>query len=346
MSDGANRARSRLSRLLPWALAVVLVGSLVLLLERLDPRRVFQLLVSSNPGLLALAVLVNLSLNTYTRVSRRRVLLLAAAKSAPDLGPWVLAKLFFASYAANNLLPARAGDLLFTVDLRRRGYRVAAVVAAQLSEKLVELASLWLLIVPALLLTKMAPAMESALSLFLAAGAVSIGLFIAFGHGGGHELPVRMSLEEAPRGTLRRLAVRTRRSVFVALDAIRRIATPPVALRALAWSCGQDASDILMVGLVARAVDLHVGLGGWLLVYLAVNLASALPSTPGQIGLIEAGAVFALVGLGVEPNRAMAFALLYHLAHLIPITLLGLPLLLRMRWQQKHPEGAPLSPSP
>ena len=88
------------------------------------------------------------------------------------------------------------------------------------------------------------------------------------------------------------------------------------------------------------------GPGGWLLVYLAVNLASALPSTPGQIGLIEAGAVFALVGLGVGPNHSPAFALLYHLAHLLPTTLLGLPLLLRLRWQETYPQGAPLAPSP
>ena len=88
------------------------------------------------------------------------------------------------------------------------------------------------------------------------------------------------------------------------------------------------------------------GPGGWLLVYLAVNLASALPSTPGQIGLIEAGAVFALVGLGVGPNHSPAFALLYHLAHLLPTTLLGLPLLLRLGWQETYPQGAPLAPSP
>ncbi|MEO8361939.1 MAG: lysylphosphatidylglycerol synthase domain-containing protein [Vicinamibacteria bacterium] len=60
-----------------------------------------------------------------------------------------------------------------------------------------------------------------------------------------------------------------------------------------------------------------------------------MPSTPGQIGLIEAGAVFALVGLGVGPNRSLAFALLYHAAHLLPLTLLGLPPLLRLRWRDR-----------
>jgi uncharacterized protein (TIRG00374 family) len=344
MNEDQNPGRSRRSRLLGWGFAALLLGSLVLLFERLDLRQVLQLVSASHPGLLALAVLVNLTLNTYMRVRRRRVLLQAAAESAPDIGLWELTKLFFASYAANNLLPARAGDVLFAVELRRRGFRLASVVAAQLSEKLVELGSLWLLIPAALFLAPVPTRMQNGLSLLLIGGAVSFGLIIAFVRGGGHALPSRMSFEEAPRGTLRRLALRARRSLYVSLVSIRRIATPPVALRALLWSCGQDASDILMVGLVAMAVGIHVGPGGWLLVYLAVNLASALPSTPGQIGLIEAGAVFALVGLGVGPNHAMAFALLYHLAHLIPTTLLGLPLLLRLRG--KHHGDALLAPSP
>jgi uncharacterized membrane protein YbhN (UPF0104 family) len=324
----------------------VLIGSLVLLLDRLDLRLVLDLVASSHPGLLAAAVLVNLTLNTYTRVSRRRALLLASAGPAPDIGLGELTRLFFATYAANNLLPARAGDVLFAVALQRRGYRMASVVAAQLSEKFVELASLWLLIPVTLFLRDMTPRLDRALYLFLALGGVFGALFIAFVRGGGRTLPARLRVEHAPRGTLLRLVHHAERGFWVALDSIRRIATPPVALRALAWSSGQDASDILMVGLVALAVGIHVGPGGWLLVYLAVNLASALPSTPGQIGLIETGAVFALVGLGVGPNRAMAFALLYHLAHLIPITLLGLPLLLRLRFQEKQQGGAPLPPSP
>ena len=115
MNDAPAPVAPRRSRLLAWGFAIVLLGSLVLMLESLDLRRVLELVMSSHPGLLALAVLVNLTLNTYTRVRRRRVLLEAAAKPAPDLGLWDLTRLFFATYAANNLLPARAGDLLFAV---------------------------------------------------------------------------------------------------------------------------------------------------------------------------------------------------------------------------------------
>ncbi|MBX7185705.1 MAG: flippase-like domain-containing protein [Vicinamibacteria bacterium] len=344
MSDAPVPVSSRRSRLLAWGFAIVLLGSLVFMLETLDLRRVLELVMSSHPGLLALAVLVNLTLNTYTRVRRRRVLLEAAARAAPELGLWDLTRLFFATYAANNLLPARAGDVLFAVEMKRRGFRLASVVAAQVSEKLIELASLWLLIPAALLLATVSPRMTGALYLFLALGAIGLALVVVFTRGGSGAFPVKTAPAETPRGTWPRLALRLRRSARGTLDSIRRIATPRAGFRALLWSCGQDASDVLMVGLVARAVDIHVGPGGWLLVYLAVNLASALPSTPGQLGLIEAGAVFALVELGVGANRSVAFALLYHLAHLIPITLLGLPLLLRL--QANPPADALPAPSP
>jgi uncharacterized membrane protein YbhN (UPF0104 family) len=344
MSAPATPRRSSASRLFGWALAIVLTVSLVVLLQSLNLRRVLDLIISSNLALLTAAVLINLTLNTYARARRRQVLLQAAAPSG-ELGLWELSKLLLASYAANNLLPARAGDVLFAVHLRRQGYSVGSVIAAQVAEKFVEITSLWMLIMPTLALTEIGPTMDKTLYLFLAAwGAFGI-LFVAFARRGGSSLPRSLRVESAPRGTLLRLVHHGERALWVTLASIRRIATGPVALRALLWSCAQDASDILMVGLVALAVGVHVGPGGWFLVYLAVNLASALPSTPGQLGLIEAGAVFALVGLGVGPNHSMAFALLYHLAHLLPITLLGLPILWRFRSGRRPPEVARLSPS-
>ncbi|MEO8362281.1 MAG: lysylphosphatidylglycerol synthase transmembrane domain-containing protein, partial [Vicinamibacteria bacterium] len=290
MSEAGPARRTLPGRLLAWLLVALLIVSLFAALQQLDVSRVVALLVDSRLRFVALAVFVNLTLNTYARVNRRAVLLRAAAGQGEALKFWELTWLYFASYAANNLLPARAGDLLFAVQMKRRGFRMASVLAAQLSEKVVELSSLWILIPPTLALTEMSPGMDIVLYLFLLTGALVFGMFVLFLRSDPADQPPRISLQAAPKGSVLRLWQRAKHGAWVALDSIRRTATPRVAVRALAWSCGQDASDILMVGLVALAVDIHVGPGGWLLVYLAVNLASALPSTPGQIGLIEAGA--------------------------------------------------------
>jgi uncharacterized membrane protein YbhN (UPF0104 family) len=63
-----------------------------------------------------------------------------------------------------------------------------------------------------------------------------------------------------------------------------------------------------------------------------VNVAIAIPSTPGQVGVFEAGAVIVLGTLGVGRSEALAFALLYHAVHVLPVTALGL-LGLRGAWQ-------------
>jgi uncharacterized membrane protein YbhN (UPF0104 family) len=55
------------------------------------------------------------------------------------------------------------------------------------------------------------------------------------------------------------------------------------------------------------------------------------PSTPGQFGVQEAGVVIALGLVGVDHNRALAVALLHHMAHFVPVTLIGL-VELRRQW--------------
>lgn len=344
----AASRRAPLKQAFSWLVAVLIIAAIFLSAERIELDRVIEVLRDSNLLLVGLAVAVNLTLNTFARVSRRRVLLDAASGGGPALDLLEFTRLYFASCAANNVLPARAGDLLFAVQLRGRGYRLAAVLVAQFAEKLVEVFSLWILILPTIGLGTMSAELNRALYLFLVAGLVGAALL-------GVVLAAAPKPGSAPRpvavgrstGALARWWRRSVISARTAMDSLRKVASPRIALRALAWSSAQDASDVLMVGLVALAVDVHVGPGGWLLVYLAVNLASALPSTPGQIGLIEAGALLALVGLGAGPNRAMAFALLYHAAHLIPTTLMGLPVLLRLRWEEeREPAPGGSAPSP
>jgi uncharacterized membrane protein YbhN (UPF0104 family) len=61
----------------------------------------------------------------------------------------------------------------------------------------------------------------------------------------------------------------------------------------------------------------------WAMVLLSINLALLLPSTPANLGVLEAGAVLALTASGVGAELALAFALLYHAVHLVPGTVLG-----------------------
>ena len=305
-------------RLLP---ALVGIALLVWLLRREGTGRVVAAMAGANGALLAGAVVVNLTLNSFARVLRRVALLRPLRREGRAATLEEVASLFFAGQAVNNLLPARAGDVLITAQLwRRHGYHIEGVVASQLLEKLVEIVTLWLLAVPtAFVLRHSQPAVVG----IVAAIGVVLGLAFA-----AVQLASRLDLGDTPRsgwatGLLDRAAA-----------ALRLLLAPHVFRPTLLWSFVSDAADVAMVGLCLEAVGVRLGVGAWCLVLLGVNVAVALPISAANLGVLEAGAIVVLARLGVPGNTAMAFAVLYHGAHVVPSTLVGLVELRRLRWQR------------
>ncbi len=88
-----------------------------------------------------------------------------------------------------------------------------------------------------------------------------------------------------------------------------------------AFSCVVTAwlLDVSVIGLAMHAVAIPVHLEAALLVLLVVNLAIAIPAAPGNIGTHELATTFALTTLGVQQERAAAFAILYHGVQIVPL---------------------------
>ena len=51
-----------------------------------------------------------------------------------------------------------------------------------------------------------------------------------------------------------------------------------------------------------------------------MNLAIAIPSTPGHLGALEAGASLGLIAVGVDRESALAFALVYRVVQWVPVS--------------------------
>ena len=256
---------------------------------------------------LALAVLCNVVANTLARVRRWEALLRPLPHGPRRAGFFDLARLLYAGYAASNLLPARAGEAVRVFGLhRRRGYPVAGLVGAQLAEKVIETLSLGLLC--------------GVLSLTAGPGRVPLAVGGAAALGGLLLLLAlprrRPALEVAPG--------RVAAVLLALLRALRTVHASRSWLRSVGWSLLSDTTDLLLVGLCLRAFGLEVPPAAWGLVLFSVNLAILLPSTPAQVGILEAGAVVALSAAGVPAAPALAFALAYHAVHLLPTTALGL----------------------
>jgi hypothetical protein len=246
-------------------------------------------------GWIVLAVICNVVGNTVARV-RRWQALLEPIPHRQRASFTDLLRVSYASGAVSNLLPARAGEAVRVVELkRRRGYPAGALIAAQLAEKGIEALSL----------------------------GVVFGIFAMLP--GAHPAPLAIA-GGAAVAAVALLALLPRRAPGVAgkfLQALRAVHAERSWVPSLLWSVFSDVVDILLVALCLRALGIEVHPAVWAMVLLSVNLALLLPSTPGNLGVLEAGAVVALVAAGVGPEAALAFALVYHAVHLIPGTILG-----------------------
>jgi len=97
----------------------------------------------------------------------------------------------------------------------------------------------------------------------------------------------------------------------------------------LGWSAASDAIEIGVVAACLAGLGLPSGLLPCAMVYVAVNVATALPLTPGNLGTFEAGAALPLVALGVGHDAAVAFALVYRAIQWLPVTFAGAALWVR-----------------
>jgi uncharacterized protein (TIRG00374 family) len=346
-AEGEQRSWWR--RALHLAPALVVLVAFALLVPKLEIGRVLSTLRDANFWLVALGVVVNLAVNVPCRVMRWWALLRPlprkpVARSDSGLTFVELLSLLMASYATSNLLPARAGEALRTVQPHRRhGYPIGAMVASQLMEKLVEAASLALLCVPVVALSRLPSVVDKAVVVFAAVTLAGVAVVLVIARRApaeGDTGPVEKAAAEAalapgPRWrTLARAAWRRGAAFLRRLaQAVRLMNAPRVWLESVLWSLGSDLADVATIALCLAAVGIHVSAASWLVVLLVINLAIAVPSTPGQVGVLEAGAVGALGLLGVGYSEALAFALLYHAANVIPVTVLGV-LALRRQWRE------------
>jgi uncharacterized membrane protein YbhN (UPF0104 family) len=208
-----------------------------------------------------------------------------------------------AAFAGSLLVPARAGEALRLYLLKRHdGVPVTTAASVALAEKLLDGSALVLVVAQLLWIRPGLPSWVgrsiALLVLFSAAGVVALIVVRRVAH---------------PQGFVGRLAA--------GMMVLSRPRTTALALGA--YVVGQ-LGDVTAVLLVLGAVGIHVGLGGALLVHLAVNVAIMVPSTPGNLGSLEIGALAALQLLGVPPAAAMAFALLYHAMQAVPLLVVGL----------------------
>jgi uncharacterized protein (TIRG00374 family) len=84
--------------------------------------------------------------------------------------------------------------------------------------------------------------------------------------------------------------------------------------------------EATFIHFITPSFGIHVDFTRAFCVLVGFNLAMVVPS-PGAIGTEEAGAVKAFAYFGVDPSKALAFMIVYHLAQMLPGVMSGVAIL-------------------
>jgi uncharacterized membrane protein YbhN (UPF0104 family) len=312
-----------------WILALPLAGFLLWWsLRGVDWKAVWATIAGARWGFLVAASLFT-CFSFITRSLRWRILL-NAEENLP-VGAVFCATM--AGYMGNAFLPARAGEVIRTLVVSGRSTLTKTyVLTTALSERLMDVIALvlWASLILLGVHPKPGWMAGAARAMAVAAGLGAVAIAV-LPHAGGfcrsvlHRLPVPHSL----RDRLIALADQVLLGMRAFHDIRRFIGF--AALTVLIW-----VMDGIATTTAARALNLEMSFSMAMLLLTGLGLSSALPSTPGYVGIFQFVAVTVLVPMGISKAGAMAFILVFQAYGYVVTLLLGVPSLYILRRKVKQ----------
>ena len=289
----------------------------------------YRAAVMINYGLM-MPVLLILALMYALRILRLRLLLMPVARVSAGR----ITRALFIGLLANNIMPARAGELIRPYVLQRGGnvsYSRALAVAAL--DRIFDMAGILILFF-------------FAAGLFLFpdnGGSLPVGLPNFIHRGSGLVLAVAgvtvatgalvfflFFPQKFRRGAMKFAAVLPQRMqepcfefIESAAESASCLSRPRRAAVPLLYSTGAWFLQGVSTYVVALGSGIDVGPGGALLITLAVCFAIALPQAPGYLGTYHLAAAVTMESMGVPEAQAAAFAVVLWAINIFPITFLG-----------------------
>jgi glycosyltransferase 2 family protein len=306
---------------------VISAALLVWVLYKSDPRQVWRDAQHVNPWLLLLTVTFA-TLTFPVRAIRWRLILRdAEGKSFPFTPLWHATTIGF---MANNLLPARAGEVARGyVASRQLPVRFTTALGSIGVERIFD-ALIMLALMAVAIAAPSFPAHAHVGGRSLTAVAASaaglfgllllIALFVANRPGRFLVLIERLSRRYLPEAVADRI-VRISDGVVEGLFVLK---SPGRFAGVVFWSLVLWIKNAISFAICFRAFGLHVPVESALLLQGIIGFGVAVPSTPSFLGVFEAATLLTLRLYGVESSLAVSYALTYHLTTFLPITLLGL----------------------
>jgi uncharacterized protein (TIRG00374 family) len=244
-------------------------------------------------------------------------------------------------YMGNNIYPARAGELLRAVVLKRKqqipiSASLATIIVERVFDGVVMLGFVFLNLPRLATLTGSSGFIGNIQTLalwgsFAFLGALAVFMLAAM-------FPIKA---EGIIGKLidiflpERFRERAQEILTKFLGGLESLRSPQEAVMVLVTSIVIWLLETGKYWFVMHAFDFEVSFFALMLMNGIVNLATTIPSAPGYVGTFDAPGIAVLTAFGVDQGVAAGYTLVLHAALWFPITLLGGYYMLRegIRWQ-------------
>jgi uncharacterized protein (TIRG00374 family) len=273
--------------------------------------------MSMLPAWTLLASLGLIAANVFFMTLRWKYLLAGAGYRVDK---WKLFSTIAVGRGANNLLPARGGDLLRIESLRERQVPVFVSAGTLFAERLLDgvVLSAWIML-GALMIGEGGPVLLTGIALSVA---TALGVFL-----------VRMAAHD-PERTERfvwrltrflppRWHTRAARAAAHFVEGLGAFKGRRRIFLIFTTSVAMWLADVAMYYIVGRAYNIEIGVGGFFLLEGIGNLALAVPATAAGIGTFDYLTLVAAKGIDVPTDKATAFVITMHALTVLPVTLLG-----------------------
>lgn len=287
-----------------WILAgIIAAGLLFLAVRGVSWSEMTDTMHKSNPGILILALAMT-TINLFLRGIRWGILLSGERRLQPMTMFWATAD----GYLGNALLPARAGELIRSAIVGlKTGIGTSFVFATAMTERIVD--AVVLVVVGMILLPGIAGLpdwMPGTLRIMAIGGSIGLILILVLPliEDLINKVLLRLPIPQEWKTKLASILGRFVMGTKAFVNPLR--ATGFLGLTPLIWLI-----DGLITVQVARAMSLSLSLSQALLLMVALGLTSALPSTPGYVGIYQFVATTILPVFGLTRSEALTFIIFY-----------------------------------
>lgn len=297
-------------RALRWALWLAVGAALVVFIRAVDWRETWSATRRASPWLLGAAAVVNL-LSLALKGVRWWVFLRSSGVSLT-----LAVRASLSGAALNNLLVANSGDaarVLLVADAAR--ISSAPVLATLALERLFDLIGYIIMLALAGLLLPLPPQLAA-----LNVSALVTLVVIAIG------LALLLRKAQSPAAEAVAPVAGVRAYVRRTVAAFRAASSLPRFIAALALSLAAWALQVATYHVTAVAVGFPASVTQTVAALLAVNVAFAIRTTPGGVGMFQLIYAVTMAQMGLDRDQATAVALLIQVQQVLPVTILGLAL--------------------